>query len=45
MEKNYSPSDLENEKNTFICDNYNLDISENDNFFSCSTGFANHWQY
>ena len=45
MEKNYSSSDLENEKNTFIYDNYNLDISENENFFSCSTGLANHWQY
>ena len=33
MEKNYSSSDVENEKNTFIYDNYNLDISENDNFF------------
>ena len=33
MEKNNSSSDLENEKNAFVYDNYNLDISENDNFF------------
>ena len=47
MERNYSSSDLENEKkNTFIYDNYNLDISENDKFiFSYSTGLANNWQY
>ena len=36
MAKNYSSSDLENDlfiiQNTFTSDNYNLDISENDQF-------------
>ena len=37
MKKNYSSSDSETDlfitQNTFINDRYNLDISENDNFF------------